>query len=241
MNFTLTKRQCLNALLLASLLLSALAWCDYANRTQILAYAQKKYGSDGHERIADWYALIDELQAQTTEQKLKGVNRFFNAIRWMPDEEHWKMRDYWATPVELLGTDGGDCEDFAIAKYFSLMELGVEESKLRITYVIATRQNQAHMVLAYYATPDAEPLILDNLKDKIAPASDRGDLRPVYSFNGNGLWLAKERNSNLPSRNNNLATWQNVNQRILKEINTMQAFFLLSPYWLRRRNWRRGE
>jgi len=49
------------------------------------------------------------------------------------------------------------------------------------------------MVLAYYSTPEAEPLILDNLINDIKPASIRNDLVPVYSFNGEGLWLSKIR------------------------------------------------
>lgn len=69
----------------------------------------------------------------------------------------------------------------------------MSDEKLRITYVKElVIYNQAHMVLAYFATPDADPLILDNIKPMILPASDRSDLLPVYSFNGSSLWLAKE-------------------------------------------------
>jgi len=64
-----------------------------------------------------------------------------------------------------LASNGADCEDFSIAKYFALKELGVPIQRLRITYVKAVRLNQAHMVLAYYPEPDAVPLILDNLED----------------------------------------------------------------------------
>lgn len=220
-------------LLLAILLIATIAWCDYANRQQILSLTEKKYGHSGKQRMQDWYELMDTLRSAGTLEQIKKVNHFFNDIRWMPDDEHWGKADYWATPIELIGSDGGDCEDFAIAKYFSLKELGISEEKLRITYVIATDLNQAHMVLAYYETPDAEPLILDNIKDKVLAASSRRDLRPIYSFNGGGLWLAKERNTQLPSHSNNLATWQDVNQRILKEINAMQAFLLVGCYWFR--------
>src|SRR5690606_3765884 len=76
---------------------------------------------------------------------------------------------------------------------FTLRELGVPDEQLKITYVKALEQNQAHMVLAYYETAEAEPLILDNLKPDVLPASARPDLVPVYSFNGEGLWLAKMR------------------------------------------------
>ncbi len=221
------KRVWPDILLIALLLLSVYAWCDFASKSQILAFAEQKYGRGGRARMEDWYELLDKQKDASIKDKLNKVNRFFNSIRWMPDEEHWGKKDYWATPIEMLGTDGGDCEDFAIAKYFTLKELGVPEEKLRITYVIATHINQAHMVLAYYETPNAEPLVLDNMKDRVSTASDRKDLRPVYSFNGSGLWLAKERNTQLTARKNSLTTWLDVNQRILREVNAMQAFLLI--------------
>ena len=72
----------------------------------------------------------------------------------------------------------------------TLKELGVPVDKLRITYVRALKLNESHMVLAYYPTPDADPLILDNLTGDIRPASQRTDLEPVYSFNDDDLWTA---------------------------------------------------
>jgi predicted transglutaminase-like cysteine proteinase len=85
------------------------------------------------------------------------------------DMSVWGQSDYWATPAELIGQGRGDCEDFSIAKYYSLIELGIPVSKLRLVYVKAVQTGpagtflQAHMVLAYYATPNADPLVLDNL------------------------------------------------------------------------------
>ncbi len=55
-------------------------------------------------------------------------------------------------PLEFLGSNAGDCEDFTIAKYFSLLELGVSDKKLRLVYVKTIELNQFHMVLAYYST-----------------------------------------------------------------------------------------
>ncbi|MDE2428876.1 MAG: transglutaminase-like cysteine peptidase, partial [Burkholderiales bacterium] len=103
---------------------------------------------------------------------------------------HWGVPDYWATPVEFVASWGGDCEDYAIAKYMALKELGIPVERLRITYVRATNIGETHMVLAYYPTPSAEPWILDNLNETIQLASARTDLVPVYSFNDEDLWLA---------------------------------------------------
>jgi len=152
-------------------------------------------------------------------EKLNMVNHFFNRIRYMSDEEHWHQRDYWATPLEMLATDGGDCEDYAIAKYFTLKELGIPMTKLRITYVIATSINEPHMVLAYYETPDADPLILDNIKDRVMAASSRPDLEPVYGFNGDGLWNAHDRGDELKQDPKNVFAWDDLNERLIVEMN----------------------
>ena len=121
----------------------------------------------------------------------QAVNSFFNRIPFLSDASHWGAEDYWATPAESVASNGGDCEDFAIAKYFALKELGVPVERLRITYVKAVRINQAHMVLAYYAAPGAVPMVLDNLENEVRPASERADLIPVYSFNDEDLLLAR--------------------------------------------------
>ena len=143
---------------------------------------------------------VDTAAPETAEAKegreleaLTRVNAFFNQMLFVSDRQQWGKEDYWATPVEFLAAGGGDCEDFSLAKYFTLRELGVPLERMRLTYVKAVKLNQAHMVVAYFPTPDAEPLILDNLVPDIRRASERIDLVPVYSFNGDGLWLSKER------------------------------------------------
>jgi predicted transglutaminase-like cysteine proteinase len=131
---------------------------------------------------------LDELA------QLQAVNEFFNRrILFRDDTEAWSQVDYWASPLETLDRGQGDCEDYAIAKYFSLLAIGMPTSKLRMVYVRAQIGGpqgavQAHMVLAYYAAPGAEPMILDNLITELRPASRRPDLVPVFSFNSEGLW-----------------------------------------------------
>ena len=179
----------------------------------------QRFGSSAKERIVNWQKLIENNQGKSEWHTIHAVNDFFNRIRFIPDERHWKRTDYWATPVELLSTNGGDCEDFSIAKYFTLLELGVPDERLRITYVKAVRLNQAHMVLAYYETPESEPLILDNLIAKIRPASRRTDLVPVYSFNGKDLWMSKERGQgrSIEGGSQRINLWRNLNIRMKKE------------------------
>ncbi len=115
----------------------------------------------------------------------------------------------------MLSSNGGDCEDFSLAKYFTLRALGVADKKLNLTYVKALNLNQAHMVLTYYPSPGAEPLILDNLIQEIRPASRRQDLLPVYSFNGSGLWVAKNRSRGKKvGSSDRLKKWKNILQRL---------------------------
>jgi len=147
-------------------------------------------------RLAGWKDLSTsaKYKGAADPEKLKAVNEFMHETPFYCDPVLWCKEDYWAKPVEFLSNDGGDCEDFSIAKYFTLRALGIAEERLRIVYAVYQKPGftGAHMVLAYYAAPDAEPLILDNLNPAVLPASGRPDLVPVFSFNTQGLWGAKD-------------------------------------------------
>lgn len=160
---------------------------------ETLKKAVEKCGSDAPERLIAWEELVRLEQGKQELEILGKINLFFNKLAYVEDVDLWGVKDYWATPVEFLCRGAGDCEDYAIAKYFTLIALGISEQKLKITYVKALQQNRSHMVLAYYSSPGDEPLILDNLIDSIKPASQRADLSPIFSFNGSGLWMAQQR------------------------------------------------
>ncbi|BAN50032.1 hypothetical protein PCA10_43000 [Metapseudomonas resinovorans NBRC 106553] len=182
--------------------------------------AETLYGplGAGRPRIDDWQAMLGRLAGVDEKRQLEEVNRFFNAkLRLTDDERLWRQVDYWATPVEALLRGAGDCEDFAIAKYFSLRQLGVPSEKLRITYVKALRLNQAHMVLTYYPSPDAMPLVLDNLVGIIRPADQRTDLLPVYAFNAEGLWLAGRGGGKQVGDAKRLSRWQELLKKMKAE------------------------
>lgn len=160
---------------------------------RMLAAAQKQ----GPRALAGARALQAVMQGAVgldDDGRLQALNQFFNRrIQSRDDAELWGQVDHWASPLEMLEKGGGDCEDFAIAKFFSLVALGMPVHKLRLVYVRAQLGGpggpvQAHMVLAYYASPGAEPMILDNLVSEVRPASRRPDLVPVFSFNSEGLW-----------------------------------------------------
>ncbi|MDI3325956.1 transglutaminase-like cysteine peptidase [Pontibacterium granulatum] len=182
------------------------------------AYIEKlgrEYGPQAKLRLQSWQQLIKSIKRDSEAVKLRKVNDFFNQLRFVDDINHWKKEDYWATPVEFLITNGGDCEDFSIAKYYTLREVGVPDSKMSIAYVKAVEYNQAHMVLTYYKTPSAMPLVLDNLIPQIKPANKRPDLIHVYSFNGDNLWLSKKgRRAEIIGTSDRLEHWVKLRSRL---------------------------
>ena len=188
-------------------------------KKELFASARQEFGAAAEQRLRDWQELYQDLRDKDEDEKLRAVNHFFNnAVNYVSDDKHWGQKDYWATPYESLTTHGADCEDFVIAKYYTLKELGIEVEKLRITYVKALRINQAHMVLTYFPTPDAIPLVLDNLIGKIYPANRRTDLEPVYSFNASGMWLERMKGRGIRMGNpNKLDLWTGLRLRMSAE------------------------
>lgn len=173
------------------------------------------YGERAGKRVAAWRNVVAESAALSELEKLSAVNNFFNQLYFVNDIDLWGKKDYWATPLEFLGSAAGDCEDFSIAKYFTLRELGIDDKKLRLVYVKAIKLNQFHMVVAYYPSPSSEPVLLDNLDPEIKQASKRRDLLPVYSFNGSRLWLMKERGrGELAGNSSRLGLWNDLRARM---------------------------
>lgn len=176
---------------------------------------EQKSQGDIKKRFRAWVNLITSLQNKPAEVQLEKVNSFFNQFHFETDEQSKGIEDYWKSPDEFIIDGGGDCEDYAIIKYFTLITLGVPTERLRITYVTSLKLQQAHMVLSYYSSPEAEPLILDSLESKIMKASKRTDLKPIYSFNGEGLWLAKQRGqSSYMGQPNGLGKWDELLKRM---------------------------
>ena len=186
--------------------------------------AVSRYGQGTARLVDTWQAQIETMKSLPDEEKLTQANHFFNLhIRWVQDPEAWGKTDYWATPLELMGRGMGDCEDFAIAKYLTLVLAGVDVDKLRITYVKARLtgsggvKNTAHMVLAYYPSATEEPVILDNLITDIRPASMRPDLTPVYGFNSKGIWVGRTTAPVTTRPETKLSRWRDLLRRASAE------------------------
>ena len=221
----MTKQFYQKPIILFLLLCFATLVCTAAKQKQVLftekklSQIEKRYGKKITKRFHNWKKLVNTHQKKTESEKLKLVNDFFNGqIRWVSDKKLWKKTDYWATPIETLLKQAGDCEDFTIAKYFTLLALGVPVKKLKITYVKAIKFNQAHMVLTYIVSKRAEPLVLDNINKKILKGSKRKDLKPVYSFNGEGMWLAgQKKQGKKVGSSSRIRLWTDLNKRMRKE------------------------
>ena len=188
---------------------------DSAVSERLIQAVEHQHGPQAGARLRHWSALIEQGRSAQDAERLRLVNNFFNAARFTTDRDAWQQEDYWATPVEFLIQDAGDCEEFAIAKYLTLSRMGIPEDAMRITYVRAQTLHQPHMVLAWYPAPDAEPLILDNIEPSILLAGERPDLTPVYSFNGTTLWLARTRKEQVVSGSaTQLEQWQSLRRRL---------------------------
>ena len=174
---------------IAAILLSS---PEYSIAKVFLDKIEKEYGPFAVRRAIALVQMMNEVKDADDMEKMEKVNDFFNQTPYASDKETWGVSDYWATRYEFIGKDRADCEDYVIAKYFTLKDLGVPTSKLFMTYAKSLRFKTAHMVLTYYATPRSVPLVLDNYNYKILPASQRDDLVPIYSFSGDELFNAKQ-------------------------------------------------
>ena len=159
---------------------------DFANDS-LMTKVERKYGTFAKNRFVALNKLLNKLEKSDIKSKLEKVNDFFNSVPYASDKSIYGTNDYWATPYELLSRDKADCEDYAIAKFLMLKELGVPTSKMFLSYVRLTGSGEAHRVLTYFETPSTDPLVLDNIRRMIFPASERKDLKPIYNFNPNIL------------------------------------------------------
>ncbi len=164
--------------------------------------------------------LVAELRQPgvTEKEKVVAVNSFFNHMPRGLDETVWGRKDYWATPAELFQKHRGDCEDVAIAKYFTLRKLGIADSHLRLAYgKIADLQQgtiEPHMVLIFMPG-NARPLVLDSLNEHLLPVSERQDLILEFTFNVESLWRWQpDSPSVLLGRADTLKPWRKLLKRL---------------------------
>lgn len=132
-----------------------------------------------------WAKLKEKAENLDTMGKLRLINEFWNRQPYREDIQNWQKEDYWAIPAQFI-RKSGDCEDYAIAKYFTLKELGIDPASMRIVVLRDTIRNLAHAVLAVYVNGNA--YILDNVSNIILPHSRIRNYRPQFSVNEFGRW-----------------------------------------------------
>lgn len=141
--------------------------------------------------VTAWFDLVAKQSDKSETEQVSKVNNFFNRLTYIPDAEG-REANRWSTPTETLKRSGGDCEDLAIAKYYTLRALGIPQSRLRLSHVRSPGRGLDHMVVVYEDEGNNELLVLDNLTDFIGSLETRTDLIPVYSFNHQGLWIGAD-------------------------------------------------
>lgn len=139
-----------------------------------------------NERVAQrWSALKAEIKDAPLKDQVREVNKFFNQWPYKTDRDIWGVEDYWATPREFV-QKSGDCEDYAISKYYALRDLGVPANLLRVAAIKDTIRNLGHAVLIVYMNGDA--YVLDNLTNLVLSHKKLSHYAPQYTVNEDYLW-----------------------------------------------------
>ncbi len=183
----------LTKLLLIFIISSFNLYADQLIDKKLEERAEKKYGAFAKNRFVDIdRSLLHKLKNASTMKKLNTVNTWVNFIKYASDKKVYGVSDYWATLYEFIGKNKGDCEDYTIAKYYILKELGIDPHRMKFAYVIYKSRRgkkSSHMVLAYFKIPNPKSkddiLILGNNNRLLLPVSKRPDLiKMIKMING---------------------------------------------------------
>ena len=136
--------------------------------------------------MREWLSFLDGLRNRDRAAQIEAVNGYMNRKRYVVDPVNWGLSDYWASPLQFM-TRNGDCEDYAIAKYFSLRWLGLPASAMRIVVLHDMNLRVAHAILVVY--DDDRALVLDNQVRGVVEAAAIRHYRPIYSINEHHWWL----------------------------------------------------
>lgn len=132
-----------------------------------------------------WSTLVSALRPLAPAAQMALVTQTLNAKAYVTDRTNFGMSDYWQTPAEFMAR-GGDCEDFAIAKYLALREAGWAAEQLRVVVVIDERRSIAHAVLI--ASHEGKAWVLDNLTNEVIEATAVRHYRPLFSLSETAWW-----------------------------------------------------
>lgn len=135
--------------------------------------------------ITAWRDFLQFIRNEDRAVQIESVNRLMNQLPYITDPINWGVPDYWATPRQFF-IKNGDCEDYAIAKYMSLRELGFSADQLRIVVLKDSNLDIMHAVLA--VQDGGRNLILDNQIAQVVEDSSIYHYQPVFSINETSWW-----------------------------------------------------
>lgn len=150
-----------------------------------IAKEQKTYANSSSKAVKAWQSMIQDNKGKAQIDQLHAVNGFINQWRYRTDQFNYKTSDYWASPAEFFSRSG-DCEDYAIAKYVTLRQMGFGAEQLRLVVVKDVKRGLAHAVLAAYV--DGDVFILDNVNNQVRPQAAVAEYVPYYSVNEKARW-----------------------------------------------------
>jgi len=130
----------------------------YARQLHLAADPQKRAAFDS------WLDKLEYAREKPLIEKIQIVtNAVNNGVRYTRDSIQNGTAEYYASPIETIVSGRGDCEDYAIAKYYVLRWLGVEANRLYLASV--TREGAGHSVLLVDTTQDLsrrDVIVMDN-------------------------------------------------------------------------------
>ena len=136
--------------------------------------------------IDEWSKTIESIRNKSSSLQMKTVNAHLSKARYITDMVNWQQKDYWATIRQFFNKDG-DCEDYAIMKYFTLKFLGFNDNNMRLVSVVDTIRGIGHSVLA--VNTNAGVYVLDSLSNGLFRDVKYAHYVPKYSVNQSGRWI----------------------------------------------------
>lgn len=150
--------------------------------------------SRSYKIIKDYVRFLNTLKNEDIKTKIEKVNLYINRIVSKYDAYNYQSEEYWATPFEFFNNVGGDCEDYVIAKMYTLELLDIPKKNMYMSAVKEKFTGGDHMVLSLHVSKNEVPLVLDNLSTRVLPINKRVDLKLVFMFNESGFYQLENYN-----------------------------------------------
>ncbi|MEM7749497.1 MAG: transglutaminase-like cysteine peptidase [Pseudomonadota bacterium] len=137
--------------------------------------------------VNNWLSGLERYRLLSPVAKLQAVNSYAHRVAdYTTDSANYRSHDYWATPTEFL-QGVGDCEDFAIFKYESLLRLGFAQEDVRLVIVKDDRRKLFHAVVAVQVS--GRTYIMDSLRNQVVTDDHMLKYRPLRSYSGNKSYM----------------------------------------------------